>query len=194
MTAGIAPPARTAAVQRSSASRLCGDGSPRWEKIVDSSATIGRPSSIATRTSSEKTGVNTPPGYAFMSRSTRPPMSQTAVCGRLAHRKPSERPTDEPNRRMRSPRSSQTDGTCPPMSQTAAVRSPRSSLGGTGSRQKAPTKAPSGLPLLTTPGYCSIVIASASTVPSTVKVSTSGFGPKMPSEMTSPPSTTPQSW
>ena len=76
VTAGTAPPARTAAVHRSSASRLCGDGSPRWEKIVDSSATTGRPSSIAARTSSEQTGVNTPPGYEFASATNRPAMSQ----------------------------------------------------------------------------------------------------------------------
>ena len=47
VTAGIAPPSRIAAVQRSSASRLAGDGRPRLEKIVDSSATTGTASASA---------------------------------------------------------------------------------------------------------------------------------------------------
>ena len=108
------------------------------------------------RTSSEQTGVNTPPGYDVSS-----------LTGTSA---------DERKSAMRSVRSSRSVGT--------EARP----------TQKVPTKAPSGLPLLITPGYCSIVIASASTEPSMVKVSISGFGPKMPSEITSPPSTTPQSW
>ena len=41
VTAGTAPPRRTAARQRSSASALAGLGRPRLEKIVDSSATTG---------------------------------------------------------------------------------------------------------------------------------------------------------
>jgi hypothetical protein len=60
--------------------------------------------------------------------------------------------------------------------------------------QNVPTKAPSGLPSLTTPGNASIVIAKALTGPSMLKVSISGFGPKMPSEITWPSSTTPHSW
>ena len=43
VTAGTAPPARIAAMHRSSASRFAGDGRPRWEKIVDSKATTGSP-------------------------------------------------------------------------------------------------------------------------------------------------------
>ena len=59
VTAGIAPPSRIAAAQRSSASRLAGDGRPRLEKIVDSSATTGAPSASAVATSSEQVGVIT---------------------------------------------------------------------------------------------------------------------------------------
>ena len=46
-----APPARTTATHRSSASRLAGEGSPRFEKIVDSSATTGAPAASASATS-----------------------------------------------------------------------------------------------------------------------------------------------
>ena len=53
MTAGTAPPSLIAARQRSSASALAGDGKPRLEKIVDSSATTGRPSASAPATSSD---------------------------------------------------------------------------------------------------------------------------------------------
>ena len=59
VTAGIAPPSRIAAAQRSSASRLAGDGRPRLEKIVDSSATTGAASASAVATSSEQVGVIT---------------------------------------------------------------------------------------------------------------------------------------
>ena len=54
--AGTAPPATMAPRHRSSASALAGDGSPRCEKIVDSSATTGRPAASAAVTSAETTG------------------------------------------------------------------------------------------------------------------------------------------
>ena len=44
VTAGTAPAPRIAAMQRSSASALAGDGRPRLEKIVDSRATTASPS------------------------------------------------------------------------------------------------------------------------------------------------------
>ncbi len=59
VTAGIAPPSRIAVGAPSSASRLDGDGRPRWEKMVDSSATTGTPSARAAATSSEQIGVST---------------------------------------------------------------------------------------------------------------------------------------
>jgi hypothetical protein len=163
VTAGVAPPSRTAAVHRSNASRLCGEGSPRFEKIVDSSATIGCPSSIARRTSSEQTGVNTTSGYV-----------ETSPC-------------DERTDRMRRTSLIGTARTQRAMSEPTAYGALRSSLRHTATGragQKVPTKAPSGLPSLMTPGYCSIVIANAVTGPSTVNVSSSGSGPKMPSEIT----------
>ena len=56
VTAGTAPPSRIAAMHRSSASRLAGDGRPRWEKIVDSSATTGSPAASAAATSADSRG------------------------------------------------------------------------------------------------------------------------------------------
>ena len=56
VTAGTAPPARTAARHRSRASRLAGPGSPRCEKMVDSSATTAPPAARASATSASTTG------------------------------------------------------------------------------------------------------------------------------------------
>jgi hypothetical protein len=46
-------------IQRSSASALNGAGSPKLEKMVDSSATTALPAARADRTSDEMTGVIT---------------------------------------------------------------------------------------------------------------------------------------
>src|SRR5487761_1004468 len=53
VTAGSAPPARTAARHRRRASPLAGAGSPSREKIVDSRATTGRPAASAAETAPE---------------------------------------------------------------------------------------------------------------------------------------------
>ena len=52
VVAGTAPASRMAASDPRAVSRLCGAGSP-WAMRDDSSATIGRPESSASRTSSE---------------------------------------------------------------------------------------------------------------------------------------------
>jgi hypothetical protein len=54
--AGTAPAASIAFTQRSSASALAGDGNPRLEKIVDSSATTGPPDASASATAGERSG------------------------------------------------------------------------------------------------------------------------------------------
>ncbi len=54
VSAGTAPPERTAATHRSSASVLAGAGNPSSEKMVDSNATTGPPASSAAATSAER--------------------------------------------------------------------------------------------------------------------------------------------
>ena len=59
--AGTAPAVARQPVHRSRASAFAGDGSPRFEKIVDSRATTARPVASASATSLETVGCSTPP-------------------------------------------------------------------------------------------------------------------------------------
>ena len=83
VTAGTAPAARMAPVQRSSASALAGDGNPRWEKMVDSSATTARPSARAAATSGDTTGSITA-AVCRQRRTSRVTASMWVVCGNVS--------------------------------------------------------------------------------------------------------------
>ena len=99
-------------------------GSPAPQRRVDARSSClswpARPTSLAARPPLPPRDSRHPP--------THPPMSQTAAYGHLAHRNRTAIPTDEPNRRIRSPRSSQPDQT-PTDEPNRRIRSPRSSLG-----------------------------------------------------------------